>query len=132
MHAIDFKNAFLAFSGGKDSVAISKYMLEQNIILPHVAVVNEELDYKENLDYIKNYADKYNLDLYFYWLKNRGLDFVKANPKCTFGEVGAALGKEWNSVKDSAACKKYYAASDKDKLRYEKESKAYYAGLGNC
>tara|TARA_B100001175_G_C19345804_1_gene559778 strand:- start:137 stop:793 length:657 start_codon:yes stop_codon:yes gene_type:complete len=94
MHAIDFKNAFLAFSGGKDSVAISKYMLEQNIILPHVAVVNEELDYKEHLDYIKNYADKYNLDLYFYWLKNRGLDFVKANPKYIFPKDSKIKG-DW-------------------------------------
>ena len=77
-------------------------------------------------------APKRSKSAYMLWLQVSRPAFVKANPKCIFGEVGAALGKEWNSVKGSAACKKYYAAADKEKLRYEKETKAYYAGLGNC
>ena len=78
----DIKNALVAFSGGKDSVAVSKYVREElKLDLPHIAIVNYELDYPEHIEYIKDYANKNNIDLVIYNLKERGLDFVKKNPK---------------------------------------------------
>lgn len=83
--AIDFKNSFVAFSGGKDSVAVSKYVREElGLSLPHVAVINHELDYEEHIDYIRDYCDDNKIELHFQILKNRGLDYVIHNPKYIF------------------------------------------------
>ena len=51
---MNFKNSIIAFSGGKDSVAVSKFMLNQGYKIPHVCVINKELDYPCHLNYIKD------------------------------------------------------------------------------
>ena len=94
MYAINFNKSFLAFSGGKDSVAVSQYMLEQGIKLPHVAVINYELDYWEHIEYIKDYCKRYKLELHLQVLQNRGYDYVVANPKYIFPKDSKTKG-DW-------------------------------------
>ncbi|QDP60655.1 MAG: hypothetical protein Unbinned1469contig1000_34 [Prokaryotic dsDNA virus sp.] len=95
VYGIDFNNSFVAFSGGKDSVAISKYVREElDLKIPHVAVVNHELDYEEHLDYIRDYCDNNEIELHLQILKNRGVDYVKANPKYIFPKDSKTKG-EW-------------------------------------
>tara|TARA_R100000935_G_scaffold28627_2_gene48991 strand:- start:2486 stop:3127 length:642 start_codon:yes stop_codon:yes gene_type:complete len=81
---MDFKNAIIAFSGGKDSVAISKFMLDQGYKIPHVCVINKELDYPVHLKYVKEYCKNKDVDLTFVDQNHLGMDFLKKNPKFIF------------------------------------------------
>lgn len=81
---MDFSKGILAFSGGKDSVAVSQYMLSRGYKLPHVAVVNKEIDYRCHLDFIESYCNQYNVPLLFVNRKEKGMDFLKKNPKFIF------------------------------------------------
>lgn len=103
----DIKNALVAFSGGKDSVAVSKYVREElKLDLPHIAIVNYELDYPEHIEYIKDYANKNNIDLVIYNLKERGLDFVKKNPKYIL-PYDSKIKSEWFRKFQQYGVKKY-------------------------
>lgn len=81
---MNFKNSIIAFSGGKDSVAVSKFMLNQGYKIPHVCVINKEIDYPCHLNYIENYCKSKNVDLIFIEQSHLGLEFLKKNPKYIF------------------------------------------------
>jgi 3'-phosphoadenosine 5'-phosphosulfate sulfotransferase (PAPS reductase)/FAD synthetase len=103
----NFENSFVAFSGGKDSVAVSKYVREElGLKLPHVAVVNLELDYEEHIKFIHNYCYKNNIDLRLQILKNRGIDYVKQNPKFIF-PFDSKIKGEWFRKFQQYGIKKY-------------------------
>ncbi len=84
----------LAFSGGKDSVAVSQYLFKNGYRFPHVAVINRELDYRCHLAFIESYCNQFNLPLIFIERKKHGMDFLRKNPKFIF-PVTSARKSRW-------------------------------------
>ncbi len=84
----------LAFSGGKDSVAVSQFLLKNGYRFPHVAVINKELDYRCHLEFIESYCNQYDLPLIFINRKKHGMDFLRKNPKFIF-PVSSARKSRW-------------------------------------
>jgi len=71
-------------------------------------------------------APKKNASAYFHFSKKMRPKIKEDNPKATFGEIGKLLGHAWKEL--AAEDKKEFEASaEKDKQRYEQESKAYQA-----
>ena len=81
---MDLGKAILAFSGGKDSVALSKFMIERGYHLPHVAVISSELDYKVHIQFIKDYCSSKNIELILIDRVKYGIDFLMKNNQYIF------------------------------------------------
>ena len=101
-----FKNSILAFSGGKDSVAISKFMLDQGYKIPHISVINKELDYPIHIKYIKDYCKRKDVELTFIEQKHLGMDFLKKNPKYIF-PFDSKIKGNWFYKFQQSGIKKY-------------------------
>lgn len=56
-------NKLVAFSGGKDSVAISQYLINKDIKPLHLCVLCEGLEYPSHIKYVEDYCSTYNVDL---------------------------------------------------------------------
>lgn len=108
---MDLKNSIIAFSGGKDSVAVSKFMLEQGYNIPHVCVINKELDYPSHLKYIEDYCKSKNVDLIFVEQNHLGIEFLKKNPKYIFPSNSKVKGN-WFYKFQQSGIRKY---SEKNK-----------------
>ncbi|KAJ3412811.1 Non-histone chromosomal protein 6 [Chytridiales sp. JEL 0842] len=69
-------------------------------------------------------APKKPLTPYFQFLNSNRQRIKDANPGASFGELNKILGAEWKALSDAEKAP-YVKATEKDKLRYEKEVKAY-------
>lgn len=78
------EKSLLAFSGGKDSVAVSQYMLNKGYKIPHIAIVNKELDYPKHIQFIIDYCRKYSIELHLINREKYGVKFLHENPKYIF------------------------------------------------
>lgn len=103
---MNFKNSILAFSGGKDSVAISKFMLDQGYKIPHVSVINKELDYPIHIKYIEDYCKRKAVELIFIEQKHLGINFLKKNPKYIF-PFDSKIKSNWFYKFQQLGIKKY-------------------------
>lgn len=91
---IEANTTALAFSGGIDSVAVSQFLIQRGVKIPHVAVINHQLDYPEHLRYISEYCRTNGVRLILQIMEDRGMDFVRANPKYILPETSKVMG-EW-------------------------------------
>lgn len=60
--------------------------------------------------------------------KDNRAKIQKANPDASFGDIGKLMGEAWADA-TAADKKKYTALAEKDKVRYEKEKKAFAAAV---
>ena len=82
------QNSLVAFSGGKDSVAISQYLINQGIKPLHVCVLCRGLEYPLHIKYVKDYCNMYDVGLKiiyskvtFEWLLKNSKYIFPANSK---------------------------------------------------
>ena len=114
---MNFNNSILAFSGGKDSVAVSKFILDQGYNVPHVCVINREIDYPSHIKYIEDYCKEKNVELIFVEQKHLGIDFLKKNPKYIFPSNSKIKGN-WFFKFQQSGIKKYSEKTNSSMVIY--------------
>ncbi len=107
----DLNNSMLAFSGGKDSVAVSQYILRQGYKPLHVAVVSKTLDYPQHKQFIQEYCDRYKIPLRFQYRPKFGeYIHVYQRPEFIFPECSKVKNKWFQGMQRSgiaAATKRF-------------------------
>tara|TARA_R100001082_G_scaffold98640_1_gene67013 strand:- start:59 stop:688 length:630 start_codon:yes stop_codon:yes gene_type:complete len=98
-------DSMVAFSGGKDSVAISQYLLKKNIKPVHVCVLCKGLEYPKHIQYIKEYCNKYNIDLKIIYSKVN-IDWLLKNTKYIFPFSSKIKGRFFQ-INQQSNIKKY-------------------------
>ena len=58
------------------------------------------------------------MSAFIFFVKERRLELVKANPKWSFGELGRKMGEEWRGMADKKKGK-YNKQAAADRVRYQ-------------
>ncbi|KNC99879.1 uncharacterized protein SPPG_05251 [Spizellomyces punctatus DAOM BR117] len=72
-------------------------------------------------------APKKPLSAFFFFSQENRARIKEENPDATFGQIGKLLGQEWKEISQSDK-QLYEKKAENDKIRYEKDLRAYQAG----
>ena len=111
----------IEFETEEEVVACKAYLSVVLKALEKASVINDTKLLKKKKD---PNAPKKNLNSYMLYTREVRQDVANANPTLKVNEVAKIVGGQWRKLSEEAK-KKYVDLASEDKVRYDKELKAY-------